>query len=60
MTTLERSPVNQARVTQAERALRKTLCDALRRGFYGSVTVEVSVQDGTIQHIRRQLEQLEK
>jgi hypothetical protein len=60
MTTLERTPVNQAKLSQAESAWRVALSDALRRGFYGSVTLEVSVQDGTIQHIRRRVEQLEK
>ncbi len=60
MTTLERTPVNQAKLAQAENAWRETLTDALRRGFYGSITVEVSVQDGTIQHIRRRVEQVEK
>jgi hypothetical protein len=60
MTTLERTPVNQAKLSQAESAWRAALSDALQRGFYGSVTVEVSVQDGTIQHIRRRVEQLEK
>ena len=60
MTTLERTPVNQAKLAQAENAWRTTLTDTLRRGFYGSITVEVSVQDGTIQHIRRRIEQVEK
>ncbi len=60
MTTLERTPVNQARMSQAENAWRTALGDALRRGFYGSVSVEISVQDGTIQHVRRRVEQVEK
>ena len=60
MTTLERTPANQNKLSQAETAWREMLSDALRRGFYGSVTVEVGVQDGTIQHIRRRVEQLEK
>ena len=60
MTTLETTPVNQTRLTQAESVLRLALADALRRGSYGSVTVEASVQDGTIQYIRRRVEQVEK
>jgi hypothetical protein len=60
MKTLEATPVNQTRLSQAETAWREMLADALRRGFYGTVTVEVGVQDGTIQHIRRRVEQLEK
>jgi hypothetical protein len=36
------------------------LAESLRRGFFGSVTVELSVADGTIQHIRRLVERIEK
>ncbi len=60
MTTLEHTPVNQAKLSQADSAWRETLSDVLRRGFYGSVTVEVSVQDGTIQYVRRRVERLDK
>ena len=31
-----------------------------RRGFFGTAAVELSVQDGTIQHIRRKVERVEK
>ena len=31
-----------------------------RRGFFGTAAVELSVQDGTIQHIRRMVERVEK
>ena len=33
---------------------------SLRRGFFGTAAVELSVQDGTIQHIRRTMERVEK
>ena len=36
------------------------LAEALRRGFFGTAAVELSVQDGTIQHIRRTVERIEK
>lgn len=38
----------------------ETLAEALRRGFFGTAAVEFSVQDGTIQHIRRTVERIEK
>jgi hypothetical protein len=60
MTTLQCTPVNQTKLSQVERAWKQVLNDALQRGFYGTATVEISVQDGTIQHVRRRLEQLEK
>jgi len=60
MTTLDCSPANQSKLTQIESAWRQVLTGALRKGFYGSATVEVSVQDGTIQHIRSRVEQIEK
>ena len=31
-----------------------------RRGFFGTAAVELSVQDGTIQYIRRTVERMEK
>ncbi len=60
MTTLEDTPANQAKLTQIEIVWRQLLAGALKRGFHGTATVEVSVQDGTIQHIRRRIEQLDK
>ena len=36
------------------------LAATLKRGFFGTAAVEVCVQDGTIQHIRRKVEQIEK
>jgi len=33
---------------------------ALRRGFFGQVGVELKIQDGTIQHVCRKLEQIER
>jgi hypothetical protein len=60
MTTLDCSPANQTKLTQIEAAWRQVLTGALQKGFYGTATVEVGVQDGTIQHIRRRVEQIEK
>jgi ubiquinone biosynthesis protein UbiJ len=59
MTTTGTS-TNARQVAQLEKALAEMLAEALRRGFFGTAAVEVCVQDGTIQHIRRKVEQIEK
>jgi hypothetical protein len=51
---------NDKLVGQASKAWDQLLRMALQRGFHGSVTVEVTVQDGTIQHVRRKVEQQER
>jgi hypothetical protein len=51
---------NAKKLSQLEAILAEVLAEALRRGFFGTATVEVSVQDGTIQHIRRTVERVEK
>jgi hypothetical protein len=45
---------------QLEAILAETLIETLRHGFFGTARIEVSVQDGTIQHIRRVVERIEK
>jgi hypothetical protein len=59
-TTLSHTPVNQQKLALLERALAEILAEALRRGFHGTAGVELCVQDGTIQHIRRRVERIEK
>jgi hypothetical protein len=59
MTTAATS-TNAQKMAQLERALAELLAATLKRGFFGTAAVEVSVQDGTIQHIRRKVEQIEK
>lgn len=51
---------NRAKVDQLQAALAELLADVLRRGFYGTAGVEVAIQDGAIQHIRRRQERIEK
>ena len=51
---------NAKQVVQLEKALAEMLAATLKRGFFGTAAVEVCVQDGTIQHIRRKVEQIEK
>ena len=46
--------------TRSKQAWQELLGEAQVRGFYGSVAIEAAIQDGTIQHIRRRFERLEK
>lgn len=60
MARLEASAVNARKKGQLIRALETDLTEALRSGFYGTVTIEAVVQDGTIQQIRHRVERIEK
>ena len=51
---------NAKKVAQLQQAMAEILAEALRRGFFGTAAVEFSVQDGTIQNIRRKVERVEK
>jgi hypothetical protein len=51
---------NRIKIGQVETALAELLAETLRRGFYGKVALELVLQDGTIQHIRRTVERIEK
>ena len=51
---------NAKKVAQLQTILAELLVESLRRGFFGTAAVELSVQDGTIQHIRRTVERIEK
>lgn len=60
MITLTTTPSNQKKTAQLRRALGEILADVLRRGFHGTAGVEVAIQDGTIQSIRRRVERIER
>ncbi|HEV2972478.1 MAG TPA: hypothetical protein VGY55_21075 [Pirellulales bacterium] len=60
MLTLRNTTVNQTKVSQVESALAELLAESLRRGFHGKAAIELAIQDGTIQHIRRLVERIEK
>ena len=51
---------NAKKVAQLQRVMAELLAESLRRGFFGTAAVELSVQDGTIQCIRRKVEKVEK
>jgi hypothetical protein len=60
MTTVRHTAVNETKVSQVETALAELLAESLRRGFHGKAAIELAIQDGTIQHIRRLVERIEK
>jgi hypothetical protein len=60
MTTLTTTPTNKTKVEQLETALAEILAESLRRGFYGKAAIELAIQDGTIQNIRRLVERIDK
>ena len=51
---------NAKKMAQLQSVLAEILAESLRRGFFGRAVVELSVQDGTIQHIRRTVERIER
>ena len=61
MTNARPTPANRGGNSRHSKAcLAELLIEVLRRGFYGRVAIELAIQDGVIQHIRRTLEKLEK
>jgi hypothetical protein len=60
MITLAETPANQRKLAQLRRALGELLAEVLRRDFFGTAGVEIVIQDGTIQSIRRKVERVER
>jgi hypothetical protein len=60
MMTHSITPGNAKKVAQLQAILAEMLAESLRRGFFGTTAIELSVQDGTIQHIRRMVERIER
>ena len=60
MTSTFETIANQKKLSQAYQAWQALLEEVLRRDFFGTATLEIAVQDGTIQSMRRKLEQVEK
>src|SRR5262245_61695809 len=58
MTTANTTSANRGKIAEAAAIWQRVLDETLQRGFYGSAHVEISVQDGTIQQIRRRVEQV--
>jgi hypothetical protein len=60
MTRATDTEENRAKVKLVERCLIDLLGDVLQPGVYGSAALEIAVQDGTIQHVRRRWERIER
>jgi len=60
MRSVRKSPTNHEKMDQIRVALAEILAGVLKQGFHGTAGLELSVQDGTIQHIRRRVEQIER
>jgi len=60
MLTMTETQANQKKKTQLAAALEELLADVLRQGFHGRAGLEITVQDGTIQHILRKVERLDR
>ena len=60
ITTPLQTKANAEKIRRLQKIIEELLGQSLRSGFFGTVSVEMSIQDGTIQHLRRRLEQMEK
>ena len=54
------TPGNQKKLARLRLLLADVLAESLKRGFYGTAAVELSIQDGTIQHLRTKIERVER
>jgi hypothetical protein len=54
------TPGNSQKIPQLQQTWKELLEEALKPGFHGTVSVELKVQDGTIQDIRRKVERVDK
>ena len=60
MTSTIDTAANRNNLDRLSAIWRDLLAQALARGFHGTAALEITVQDGTIQQIRRRVEQWEK
>ncbi len=58
--SVRETTANQAKLARLEQAWRELLDAATSRGYHGTVGLEVTVQDGTIQHFVRRIERKER
>lgn len=57
---LSLTDANRGKLALVERILKDQFATALARGFHGVATLELAVQDGTIQHVRHGIERTER
>lgn len=60
MYTIRETPANQIKKAQLAAALGELLAEVLQRGFHGKASLELSVQDGTIQHFSRKVKRIQR
>jgi len=48
---MELTPANAAKLEQLRARLGERLAEVLQRGFYGSLSLHLEIEDGTIQRI---------
>lgn len=60
MTNTTTKQASQTKAEQTQTALAELLATATRRGFYGSATLTLSLQDGHIQHVKVATERMLK
>ena len=53
-------PSNLTQIEPLESMLRELLANVLRKGFYGTAGISITVNDGIIQHVRSQTDQVRK
>ncbi len=58
MKPMQSRPSNDLRLRQVRGAIDALVAEMLRRGFHGKGRVELVVQDGVIQEVRRVVEQI--
>ena len=51
---------NQRKLNLLDASIQAMLAESLRHGFFGTVRIELGIQDGTIQHVRSMLERIER
>jgi hypothetical protein len=50
----------QTKMAKLAEVWKQLLAEALKRGFHGSASIEIEVNDGVVQHIRRRVERMER
>lgn len=60
MITAPEIPGNKKKLAKLMEIWQELLATALKREFYGKAMVEITVNDGIIQSIRKQVERIEK
>ena len=60
MKTMQNSSTNQEKIRLAHDAWQALLATTLTQGFFGTAELQLVIQDGTIQYIRRRVEQMDK